>query len=136
MKIAERLKKNKAPGQPSVKRAARGVRDSKGRGKFRKTWDDGNAQIKELLCSIGFLGPSVVGVTLFFIAPFLVVVYYSLIRSPINPEFVGLSNFISVLKNSSFQTAAKNTAAFSIVAVPLAVVLSLALALLLECRIP
>ena len=45
-------------------------------------------------------------------------------------------NFIAVLKNSSFQTAAKNTAMFSVIAVPLAVVLSLALALLLECRIP
>ena len=36
----------------------------------------------------------------------------------------------------SFQTAAKNTAIFSILAVPLAVVLSLGLALILECRIP
>ena len=92
--------------------------------------------MKDLLCSIGFLGPSVTGVALFFIAPFLVVVYYSVIRSPLNPEFVGLDNFIAVLKNSSFQTAAKNTAMFSVIAVPLAVVLSLALALLLECRIP
>lgn len=85
---------------------------------------------------MAFLGPSLLGVSTFFIIPFLVVVYYSVIRSPINPEFVGLENFINVLKNSSFQTAAKNTAAFSAVAVPLAVVLSLGLALILECRIP
>lgn len=49
---------------------------------------------------------------------------------------MGLENFLSVLKNSSFQMAAKNTATFSAVAVPLAVVLSLGLALMLECRIP
>ncbi len=134
MKIAERFQKNKAPGQPPKKRAARGVRGITG--KARRVWNGGNEQMKDLLCSIGFLGPSVTGVALFFIAPFLVVVYYSVIRSPINPEFVGLSNFISVLNNSSFQTAAKNTAEFSVIAVPLAVVLSLALALLLECRIP
>ena len=93
----------------------------------RRLWDRSNERVLDLLRSIGFLGPSVLGVTVFFIAPFLVVVWYSVIRSPINPEFVGLDNFISVLQNYSFQTAAKNTAIFSILAVPLAVVLSLAL---------
>ena len=102
----------------------------------RRLWDRSNERVLDLLRSIGFLGPSVLGVTVFFIAPFLVVVWYSVIRSPINPEFVGLDNFISVLQNYSFQTAAKNTAIFSILAVPLAVVLSLGLALILECRIP
>lgn len=71
-----------------------------------------------MLHSMAFMGPSLLGVSVFFIVPFLVVVYYSVIRSPINPEFVFLDNFIAVLKNSSFQTAAKNTATFSIVAVP------------------
>lgn len=91
---------------------------------------------KDTLRSMCFLGPSVLGVAVFFVLPFLVVVYYSVIRSPINPEFVGLENFIHVLGNYAFRTAAKNTALFSLVAVPLAVVLSLALALMLECRIP
>lgn len=91
---------------------------------------------KDALRSMCFLGPSVIGVTVFFILPFLVVLYYAVIRSPINPEFVFLDNFKDVLGNYAFQTAAKNTARFSLLAVPLAVVLSLALALLLECRIP
>jgi len=129
MKTVNLLQKKKQDPGPS-RRTVRGVRD------VGRLWAGGNAQVKDLLCSIGFLGPSVTGVALFFIAPFLVVVYYSVIRSPLNPEFVGLDNFIAVLKNSSFQTAAKNTAMFSVIAVPLAVVLSLALALLLECRIP
>jgi len=118
---------NGKKGQPRQARLARGARGA---------WNEGNQRVKDLLCSIGFLGPSVLGVAVFFIAPFLVVVYYSVIRSPINPEFVGLDNFFAVLKNPSFQTAAKNTAMFSAIAVPLAVVLSLGLALLLECRIP
>ena len=91
---------------------------------------------RDTIHSMCFLGPSVAGVTLFFILPFLVVVYYSVIRSPVNPEFVFLDNFKAVLSNYAFQTAAKNTAKFSSLAVPLAVVLSLVLALMLECRIP
>ena len=90
----------------------------------------------DTLRSMCFLGPSVAGVAVFFILPFLVVVYYSVIRSPLDPEFVFLDNFKAVLGNYAFQTAAKNTALFSLVAVPLAVVLSLVLALVLECRIP
>jgi len=91
---------------------------------------------RDTLRSICFLGPSVLGVAIFFILPFLVVVYYSVIRSPIHPEFVFLDNFKAVLSNYAFQVAAKNTARFALVAVPLAVVLSLVLALMLECRIP
>ena len=90
----------------------------------------------DTLRSMCFLGPSVAGVAVFFILPFLVVVYYSVIRSPLEPEFVFLDNFKAVLGNYAFRTAAKNTALFSLIAVPLAVVLSLVLALILECRIP
>ena len=94
-----------------------------------EAWDRGNERLRDTMHSMAFLGPSVLGVAVFFIVPFLVVVYYSVIRSPINPEFVFLDNF-------SFRTAARNTAMFSAIAVPLAVVLSLVLALMLECRIP
>ncbi len=90
----------------------------------------------DALRSMCFLGPSVAGVAVFFILPFLVVVYYSVIRSPLDPQFVFLDNFKAVLDNYAFQLAAKNTALFSLIAVPLAVVLSLGLALILECRIP
>ncbi len=107
-----------------------------GQGKVKRTWDRSNERIRDVMHSAAFLGPSVTGVAVFFIVPFLVVVYYSVIRSPLNPEFVFLDNFKAVLGNSSFRTAAGNTAMFSAIAVPLAVVLSLGLALLLECRIP
>lgn len=83
-----------------------------------------------------FLGPSVLGVSVFFIVPFLVVVYYSVIKSPINPEFVFFENFQSVIGNEAFKIAVKNTAEFSVISVPLAVILALGLALMLEARIP
>ena len=105
-------------------------------GRAGKAWNWSNDRVKDLLHSIAFLTPSVTGVAVFFILPFMVVVFYSGIRSPLNPEFVFLDNFITVLNNSSFRTAARNTAMFSAMAVPLAVVLSLVLALILECRIP
>ncbi len=94
------------------------------------------AKAADKIRSILYLTPSVVGVSLFFILPFFVVVYYSLIRSPINPEFVFIENYKNVLGNSSFQTAVNNTLKFSAMAVPLAVILSLALALMLEQKIP
>ena len=83
-----------------------------------------------------FLFPSVAGVLLFFVIPFFIVVYYSVVDNPINAEFVGLDNFIMVLQNAAFQQAAKNTMTFSLVAVPLAVILSLVLAIVMESKIP
>lgn len=91
---------------------------------------------REFLQSVAFLTPSVLGVMLFFVVPFGIVLYYAVMSSPINGEFVFLDNFISLVKNPAFQTAAKNTVTFTLMAVPLAVILGMALALLLEQRIP
>ncbi|MGI5976710.1 MAG: carbohydrate ABC transporter permease [Candidatus Limivicinus sp.] len=83
-----------------------------------------------------YIFPSLLGVGIFFVLPFCVVVYYSLIDGVASRKFVFLDNFIALFKNSAFLMAAKNTLHFSLLAVPLAVVLSLLLALMLECRIP
>ncbi len=91
---------------------------------------------RDFLHSLCFLSPSLLGVGVFFILPFGVVIYYSLIDGVGSKNFVGLENFIKLLDNSAFQMAAKNTLIFSALAVPLAVVLALCLALLLEARIP
>lgn len=83
-----------------------------------------------------FLIPSIVGVVLFFILPFIVVIYYSMIDGVVSKQFVFLDNFISILKNPAFQRASKNTLSFSLIAVPLAVVIPLCLALLLDSKLP
>ena len=90
----------------------------------------------DLLKSLCFLSPSLLGVGVFFNVPFGVVVYYSLIDGVGSKNFVFLQNFIKLFDNSAFLMAAKNTLSFSAVAVPLAVVLAMVLALMLECRIP
>lgn len=83
-----------------------------------------------------FIVPSLSGVMIFFLAPFGVIFYYALVNNPTQGEFVFLDNFVTLLQNSAFRLAAVNTAFFSLVAVPLAVILSLGLALMLECKIP
>ena len=79
----------------------------------------------------GFLLPSILGVLLFFVLPFFIVIYYSVIDNPINAEFVGFDNFKMVFENAAFRQAAFNTMTFSAIAMPLAVVLSLLLAILM-----
>ncbi len=80
--------------------------------------------------------PSLIGVLIFFLVPFGIVIYYSLIKNPTTTEFVGLENYTKLLQNDAFRLAAKNTAMFSLVSVPLAIILSLWLAVLLERNIP
>lgn len=89
----------------------------------------------ERITEVTFLAPSIIGVLVFFILPFFVVVYYSVIDNPINRDFVFLDNFKEILQNEAFQLASKNTLLFSVVAVPLVVILSLMLAVLLDSKI-
>ncbi|MBQ9685315.1 MAG: sugar ABC transporter permease [Oscillospiraceae bacterium] len=91
---------------------------------------------RDFLTSLCFLSPSLLGVGLFFILPFGVVVYYSMIDGVTSKNFVFLDNFKRLFQNSAFKMAAGNTLKFSAMAVPLAVVLAIVLALMLECRIP
>ena len=95
-----------------------------------------NDKSKDFLQSMCFLSPSLIGVGVFFIVPFGVVVYYSLIDGVGSRNFVFLDNFIKLFRNSAFLLAAKNTLTFSAWAVPLAVALSMILALMLEAHIP
>ena len=88
------------------------------------------------LSSWGYLSPSLLGVLLFFVLPFCVVIYYSMVDNPIHHEFVFFENFVRVAGNAAFQQATFNTLKFSFAAVPLAVVLSLALATILDAKIP
>lgn len=83
-----------------------------------------------------FIAPSFFGVLAFFIVPFLVVMYYSVVDNPISGNFVLFDNFVSVVQNGAFKKAVQNTFTFSAVAVPLAVLLSLLLAIILESKLP
>lgn len=67
-----------------------------------------------------FVTPTVVVLLIFLIIPFIMVVGYSLFDNVIvnkNPAFVGISNFISLLKDSDFWNAVKNTLFFVVVSI-------------------
>lgn len=83
-----------------------------------------------------FMAPSALGILTFFVIPFMVIIYYSMVDNPVRRNFVGFDNFISLITNSAFKEAAFNTLIFSLIAVPAAVILSLLLAMLLDMGIP
>jgi multiple sugar transport system permease protein len=116
--------------------AAENGGDSSASAKPRKEKYITKRELKERARTLPFLIPSFLGVMLFFILPFLVVIYYSLIDNTTSANFVGLANFEKLFNNSAFKLALKNTGIFSVTAVPLVVVLSLALAVLLDANIP
>ena len=94
-------------------------------------------RLRKLKISSGlYIAPSFLGVLLFFILPFIVIIYYSMVDNPISANFVFLDNSSKVINNAAIRTAVRNTATFSAIAVPLAVVLSLILAIVLEAKIP
>lgn len=77
------------------------------------------------------LGPSLAGVAVFYLLPFLEVVRRSF-TDALGRRFVGLFNYKTVLANSAFRTAASNTARFLCVCIPALLALSLAMALLVR----
>ncbi len=94
-------------------------------------------RLRKLKISSGaFIAPSFLGVLLFFVLPFLVVCYYSVVDNPVSGNFVFLDNFAKIVSNAAFKRAVHNTLTFSAVAVPLAVLLSLLLAIVLEAKLP
>ena len=91
---------------------------------------------RERLMTLPFLFPSLAGVLVFFVLPFLVVIYYSILDNPISKNFVFLANYETLINNNAFRMAVKNTLTFSAIAVPLAVVLPLLLAIILMSDVP
>ncbi len=83
-----------------------------------------------------FIVPSLIGLAIFYILPFFKVIYYSLIDNQVNQAYVGLDNFKRLFENDAFLLGAKNTAVFTLIALPLAIIIPLLLASLLMNKIP
>ena len=84
----------------------------------------------------GYLLPSLAGVLLFFFLPLLMLLKTSFQKSSTNTDFVGVTNYVRVLTNPAFRDASKNTFTFALIAVPLAIILALLAALLLNSGMP
>ena len=79
-----------------------------------------------------FLLPGFAGFFMFYIWPFIISIGYSLMDKPVNGLFVGLKNFADLLTNEPYLIGLKNMLIFIGMSVPAGIVLSLAIALLVD----
>lgn len=84
---------------------------------------------KEKYTAFLFLLPSLIGVTVFCIAPYIICFVKSLY---IGTTFVGLKNYIDLFQNKAFLLALKNTIVFTFIAIPLLMIISFLIALFLN----
>lgn len=89
------------------------------------------SHIKSSLPGMLMILPSLCGVAVFVVFPFLKAVYYSFASGMENGTFVGFSNYISLFQSESFVMALKNTLRFYFIAFPLILALPLIFAVLL-----
>lgn len=78
------------------------------------------------------LMPLIMGVLLFFGIPLIILLANSLTFGVGSASFVGLSNYISVMRSVIFQLALKNTVIFTLCGVSLNMTLSFVIALILQ----
>ncbi len=76
--------------------------------------------------------PSLIGTAIFFVIPYIRVLYYSLIDNQFRRNFVGLQNYAETMQNEYFQLALKNSLLLIVICVPVLIVLSLAVSLVLS----
>lgn len=79
---------------------------------------------------MAFLAPSFLGVLVFVLLPFADVIKRSF-GSSITGEFLGLTNYKLVFENTAFRLAVENTCRFTLVCLPLLILLGLLVALVL-----
>ena len=80
----------------------------------------------------GFLWilPSFLGVLIFYLFPYLDVIHRSFLGA-VDNHFIGLENYRMVLRNSAFLLAVKNTLCFTVVCIPILIILALVCAVVL-----
>lgn len=76
--------------------------------------------------------PSLLGTAVFFVIPYLRVLYYSLIDNQFRRNFVGFDNYIKTLTNEYFLLSLKNSLLLIVIAVPILMVLALVISLALS----
>lgn len=68
------------------------------------------------------LFPSLTGIFLFYIIPFIKVLYYSLLNNPFEKQFIGLKNYSDTITNSYFLLAVKNSFLLILICVPIIII--------------
>ena len=83
---------------------------------------------KDMRAFLVFLAPSLVGVAVFVLMPFLDVFGRSF-KTVVTGQFVWFENYKTIFANQAFQLAVKNTFRFTLVCIPLLVVIGLMIAM-------
>ena len=93
-----------------------------------------HARRREVTAALLFLSPWLVGFLVFTAWPLIYSVYLSLTDYDVinNPQFVGTQNYVTLFQDPKIALALGNTLFFTAIQVPLYVIVSLALALLLN----
>lgn len=86
---------------------------------------------KRAIKGILFILPSFIGVSIFWLIPYVDVIRRSFFGA-VSGNFTGLKNYINVCSNQAFRLAAKNTVRFFAVCIPTLIILSLIIAVLLN----
>ena len=81
--------------------------------------------------ALAFLAPSIAGISVFFLIPFIDTIRRSFFDARV-VNFIGLDGYISVINNSAFRLAAANTARFIAICIPILLIVSLIIALLIR----
>jgi fructooligosaccharide transport system permease protein len=88
---------------------------------------------------IMFVLPALIFITVFLIIPVVLAFFYSFqnynMLKPAQKEFLGLGNYIEILKNPAFYKSLKNTVYFAGIVVPLQTAVALGLAMLVNIKL-
>lgn len=84
---------------------------------------------KNYIIAYLFILPSLLGIAVFYIVPYIICLVKSMF---IGNSFVGITNYIELFNNNTFLLALKNTGIFTVIAIPLLMVISFLLALFLN----
>ncbi len=76
--------------------------------------------------------PSLIGTAIFFVIPYVRVLYYSVIDNQFKRNFVGFENYIETISNEYFLLSLKNSLLLIVICVPVLIVLALVISLALS----
>ncbi|MBF0817086.1 sugar ABC transporter permease [Microbacterium paludicola] len=93
--------------------------------------------VRNTLIGWSFILPNFIGFAALTLVPVIVLFYMSLTNWNIfgNAQFIGLENFTKLIGDNSFRVAFLNTLYYSVMHIPLTIVVSLGLALLLNNKL-
>lgn len=78
------------------------------------------------------LSVSLLGFCFFYLIPFMISFAYSVTDNPISKKFYGMKHYIELFHNQYFMRGLSNTAKFILISIPLNMLLSLAVALVIN----